>query len=143
MGKTYAKYASLYNFSYMSLGAMMPLIGQYLKHIGFTGTQIGIITATGTGVAIFASAFWGDRYSRSSRRHDILMMLCVMAAVSCGLLRGIESYWPFIMVFGIMYFFQAPVMSLTDAFTVESGQGFGSLRAWGPWASPWAPSSRG
>lgn len=125
------RYAALYNFTYMSIGALLPLIGQYLKSIGFTGTQIGTVTATGTAVAIFASTFWGGRYSRSRKKHEILMVLCAMAAVVCFVLMNVKVYAVFIVIFGLMYFFQAPIMSLTDAFTVESGQGFGNLRAWG------------
>lgn len=131
MEKTYVKYAALYNFSYMSIGALLPLIGQYMKYIGFTGTQIGAVTATGTAVAIFASAFWGKIYSRSEKKQQILMLLCIVAAAVCFLLSNIKEYGVFLLVFGIMYFFQAPIMSLTDAFTVESRQSFGTLRAWG------------
>ncbi|MDO4545325.1 MAG: MFS transporter [Bacillota bacterium] len=130
----YKKHAALYNFSYMSIGALLPLIGQYLSYIGFSGTQIGTITATGTAVAIFASTFWGREYSRSEKKHEILMLLCLMAAFVCLLLSNIREYHFFLIVFGIMYFFQAPIMSLTDAFTVESERGeqsFGQLRAWG------------
>ena len=61
--KSYIKFAALYNFTYMSIGALLPMIGQYLKSIGFAGTEIGTVTATGTAVAIIASAFWGKVYS--------------------------------------------------------------------------------
>ena len=131
MNRLYGRYAAMYNFTYMSIGALTPMIGQYLTQIGFSGTQIGMITATGTAVAIFASAFWGGLYSKTPRKHEILMLLCGSAAIMSMVLRGIGSYWIFLIVFGIVYFFQAPIMSLSDAFTVESGQGFGGLRAWG------------
>ncbi len=129
--KLYGRYAAMYNFTYMSIGALTPMIGQYLKQIGFSGTQIGTVTATGTAVAIFASAFWGGRYSMSLKKHEILIFLCGAAAMVSLLLSGIHAYGLFLLVFGIMYFFQAPIMSLSDAFTVESGQDFGGLRAWG------------
>lgn len=64
----YGRYAAMYHFTYMAIGALTPMIGQYLKQIGFSGTQIGSITATGTAVAIFASAFWGGQYSRSIKK---------------------------------------------------------------------------
>ena len=121
----------MYHFTYMAIGALTPMIGQYLKQIGFSGTQIGSITATGTAVAIFASAFWGGQYSRSIKKYEILIFLCGAAALVSLVLGGIHVYGLFLLVFGVMYFFQAPIMSLSDAFTVESGQGFGGLRAWG------------
>ena len=131
MKKSYAQYASLYNFSYMAIGALTPLIGQYLKHVGFSGTQIGTITAAGTATAIIAAAFWGSMYNRAEVKHRIPMFLCIMAAAMCLSLSRVESYGIFIVLFAAMYFFQAPVMSLTDAFVVQRMQRFGSLRAWG------------
>lgn len=131
MKSLYREYAALYNFSYMSIGALTPLISQYLKHAGFTGAQIGVITASGTFMAIFASVFWGRRYNNSLRKHEILILLCLSASAICMTLEFIEEFYVFALAFGAMYFFQAPVMSLTDAFTVESRQGFGGLRAWG------------
>ncbi|MGN0704570.1 MAG: MFS transporter [Lentihominibacter sp.] len=129
--ESYIKFAALYNFTYMSIGALLPMIGQYLKTIGFAGAEIGTVTASGTAVAIFASAFWGKVYSRSRKKHRILTLLCVMAASVCLLLSGIKLYAVFLPVFALMYFFQAPIMSLSDAFTVERMQRFGTLRAWG------------
>ena len=131
MEKNHVKYAALYNFSYVPLGALLPLIGQYMKHIGFSGAQIGTVTATGTAVAIFASAFWGKIYSKSAGKQGVLMLLCIMAAVVCLILSGIRVYVLFVICFGVMYFFQAPIMSLADSFTVENMQSFGGLRAWG------------
>lgn len=127
----YIRFAGLYNFTYMSIGALLPFIGQYLNTLGFSGSEIGTVTAAGTAVAIFASAFWGRIYSRSRKNHDILILLCSMAAIICIILSQLKTYSLFIVIFGCMYFFQAPVMSLTDAFTVERMHRFGTLRAWG------------
>ena len=134
VNRLFLKYAVLYNFTYMAIGALTPLIGQYLDELGFSGAQIGTVTATGTAVAIFASTFWGKVYSCSRRKYGVLMLLCTAAAAVCGVFSNMETYLLCAVVFGCMYFFQAPIMSLTDAFTVESiaGRGgFGQLRAWG------------
>ena len=54
-----------------------------------------------------------------------------MASVMCFVFMNMREYVLAAATFGVMYFFQAPVMSLTDAFTVERASVFGSLRAWG------------
>ena len=134
MNYNHAKHAAIYNFSYMSIGALTPLIGQYLNSIGFDGTQIGAITAVGTASAIFAAAFWGRCYSAASKKHELLIFLCLAAAAAAFLLAHVKTYYCFAAAFGIMYFFQAPVMPLTDVFAVEhadKGRGFGKMRAWG------------
>ena len=102
MKHTHIKYAVLYNFSYMSIGAMTPLIGQYLDGEGFIGSQIGTITAAGTASAIFASMFWGRVYSASKRKHDVLILLCAAAAAVCCMLTMVKSYALFIIIFGLM-----------------------------------------
>lgn len=51
MDRTHIRYIFIYTFSYMAIGSMMPLIGRYLAQEGFTGAQIGTVTAAGTLVA--------------------------------------------------------------------------------------------
>ena len=54
-----------------------------------------------------------------------------MAAV-CGItLPGVKGYIVTVLIFGLMYFFQAPVIALADAYTVGTGDDFGGLRTWG------------
>lgn len=40
MKKSYFGFSAFYTFSYMALGVLMPLIGQYLDFIGFSGTRM-------------------------------------------------------------------------------------------------------
>ncbi len=70
MKHLYGRYAAMYHFTYMAIGALTPMIGQYLKQIGFSGTQIGSITATGTAVAIFASAFGASMQQEHKKIRD-------------------------------------------------------------------------
>ncbi|MCQ2547070.1 MAG: MFS transporter [Clostridia bacterium] len=116
----------------MAIGCFTPLIAQYLSAIGFDGTQIGAVTATGTLVAIFAVAFWGRIYNRASAKAGVIELLCLGAIIFNAALMFTDAMVPVIIMFGIMYFFQAPIMSLVDSYTVL-GQydNFGGKRAWG------------
>ena len=124
-------FSTLYTFSYMALGALMPLIGQYLAYIGFTGVQIGTITAAGTCVAIFASTVWGKVYDSGENKYLLIMALCIIAAIIGTILLGIKWYPLFIAVYGCMYFFQAPIMAFSDALTLQETACFGQIRKWG------------
>ena len=55
----------LYFLIYCPLGAVAPLLGQYLSGIGFSGTQVGIVTSTGTATAVVAGIFWGKCYANT------------------------------------------------------------------------------
>ncbi|MGI6257692.1 MAG: MFS transporter [Anaerovoracaceae bacterium] len=124
-------YMGLYTMTYLAIGVMVPLIGQYLSALGFSGAQIGTVTGTGTCVAIFASGFWGKIYANSAVKARVILALCVFAAGTALFITQISEYIPFLFCFAIMYFFQAPIMPLSDAMTLDSGQSFGRVRLWG------------
>ena len=131
MKKSYGSFSALYTFSYMALGVLMPLIGQYLASIGFSGTQIGTITATGTCVAIFASTIWGKVYDVNKNKYLLIAGLCLTAAVIGCILLNITWYPVFLIIFGCMYFFQSPIMAFSDALTLEENLPFSRIRKWG------------
>lgn len=134
----YKSSAILYTFSYMAIGCFTPLIGLYLKGLYFSGTQIGIITATGTTVAIFAVAIWGRIYNASYRKAIIIEMLCFCSICTSAVLSGMSAFVSVLLCYGILYFFQSPIMSLIDSYTAlgegiksSGSKGFGRKRAWG------------
>lgn len=131
MRNSYAKYTLLYIFAYFAIGVLTPLISQYLKSINFSGTQIGTVTSAGTLIAIFASTFWGRVYANNTRRHLVVLSLCLAAAVTAILLSHIYAFAAFIMIYAVMYFFQAPIMALNDAMAIDDEQQFGFVRMWG------------
>ncbi len=131
MNKQYYNYVGVYVFTYGAMGMMLPLLGQYLDKIGFSGAEIGFIMATGTGVAIFASIFWGDIYNNSKNKKRVILFLCLVTAIISVSLAFINIYLLFLITFGVLYFFQSPVLALQDAMTLEDDQLFGAIRKWG------------
>ncbi|MGN0659916.1 MAG: MFS transporter [Emergencia sp.] len=126
------RFRSLYFFTFAALGVLNPLIGQYLSSIGFSGTQIGTITSVGTAVGIFASTFWGDRYSNSRDGRKVVLLLCIAAAVMAVINSFITIFAVFVITYGVMYFFQGPVNGLSDAMVLERNQeDFASIRLCG------------
>ena len=125
-------FATLYTFSYMAIGCFVPLVPQHLSGIGLEGAQIGIVTATGTMVAIFAVTILGRVYNHSDAKAGVIEFLCLGAIVFNALLMFSSSIALIIIMFGIMYFFQSPIISLVDSYTVLiENDSFGSRRAWG------------
>jgi PPP family 3-phenylpropionic acid transporter len=131
MKKHYYNYVGIYSFTYGAMGMMLPLLGQYLSQIGFTGAEIGSVMSTGTGVAIFASIFWGNRYSKSREGKRVILFLCLAAAMVTLVLSSITTYLYFLITFGLLYFFQSPILALQDSMTLEDDQDFSHIRKWG------------
>lgn len=125
------KRAVLYFFIYCPLGIICPLIGQYLSAIGFSGTQVGIITSLGTGTAILAGLFWGRIYSNSRRKKLILAGMCLAAAIMGLFSMTTESFAVYAFIYSVMYFFQGPAYGISDAFILSKSERFSAIRATG------------
>lgn len=114
------------------MGVVNPLIGQYMGSIGFSGTQIGTVTSLATAIAVFAATFWGDRYANSRDGRKVIAVICILAGLM-SLVNSIAGvFLLFLFSYGIQYFFQGPVMGLSDALVLESEQeNFSSIRLCG------------
>jgi len=131
MGKKYYSFVGIYIFTFAAIGMMLPLLGQYMASIGFSGVQIGLITATGTAVGIGASPFWGycSHHSKDSTR--VLMLLLISATLLILSVVFLKQYLLFLMVYAAFSFFQTPIMPLTDAMSLQAKVPFGAVRKWG------------
>lgn len=131
MDNKYHSFAGIYIFTYGAIGTLFPLIGQYLAGIGFSGVQIGLVTATATAVGIGASPFWGYRSHHSKDSTRVVIALCMIASLIIVGLAFVKLYPVFLLGYAVFFFFQAPIMPLTDAMTLENKIHFGSVRKWG------------
>jgi len=126
-----SSYLISYIFLFGSMGAIFPLASQYFASAGFSGSQIGTITATGTFVAIFSTMLWGYVYNESKNKHSVLAFLCLASGVICVLIPQISSYVLVILVYALFYFFHQSLNPLADAMTMMDGQDFNFIRMWG------------
>ncbi len=131
MEKRYYSFVGIYTFTYAAIGMLLPLLGQYLAQIGFSGVQIGIVTATATTIGIGASPFWGYRSHHSKDSSRVVLILCVIATLVIVSLVFMKQYALFLVGYAVFSFFQTPIMPLTDAMTLENKVPFGAVRKWG------------
>lgn len=126
------RFRLFYLFGYGAMGVMNPLISQYLNSIGFSGTEIGTVTSAATFVAVFASVFWGERYSNSRDGRKVIAFICISAAVMGFVNLTVTGFFLFVLTYSIQYFFQGPVMGVSDALVLEQDQEhFSSIRLCG------------
>ena len=131
MKQHYYSYVGIYTFFYASIGTLFPLLGQYLDQIGMTGVQIGVITAAATATGIVASPFWGWKYHHSSNgMRTVLFLYGSSTLIILGLIF-IHEYIIFLLCYAVFSFFQAPILPLNDALTLEARAPFGAVRKWG------------
>ena len=131
MFRSTAKLSVLYFLIYCPLGALCPMISTYLNSIGFSGTQVGIVTSLGTATAFFAGLFWGGVYSNSHRKRWILAFMCAAAAALALLGTGTKLFFVYTVIYCCMYFFQSPLHGLCDSFVLSEGGNFPIVRSMG------------
>lgn len=131
MEKRYYSFVGIYTFTYAAIGMLLPLLGQHLASIGFTGVQIGIVTASATAIGIVASPFWGYRSHHSTDSTRVLLFLCIITTLIIVGLIFLKQYIIFLLAYAAFSFFQTPIIPLTDAMTLENRIPFGAVRKWG------------
>lgn len=121
----------LYFFIYCPLGVVCPLIGQYLSSIGFTGTQVGVITSLGTATAIFAGMFWGQVYANSRYKRHLIGFMCFSAGLLGIAGTKTEVFVTYAVIYSAMYFFQGPIHGLCDSLVLSKDGNFSLIRSFG------------
>lgn len=130
--KLKGKYFSLmYLFSYAAIGALFPLVAQYLNDLGFSGTEIGIITSSSTAIGILSNSFWGRIYHERGGNKGIVVMLSVVTALLSLFLMGLKQFWLFLFLYIIVFFFEQPIYPFLDSCVMEVKYPFGKARKWG------------
>lgn len=131
MRKMYRNYIGLFYFSFFALGALEPLLSQYLKSIKLSGTQIGIIVSLTSLISILIQPFWGSLCDKTQKNKKILLFLILVTASISLFVPLFKSYYIVIIVFIIFYFFLSGIIPIIETMAVNSSFGYGNIRQWG------------
>jgi MFS transporter, PPP family, 3-phenylpropionic acid transporter len=131
----YWRLSGFYFFYFAFIGAFAPYWSLYLKFLGFTALQIGILMSLLQVVRIFSPTAWGWLADRSGRR--ILVVQCAATlglAAYCGVFFGTQFWWLFT-VMALMSFFWSGPLPLVEATTLtllgKNSGNYGQVRLWG------------
>jgi MFS family permease len=125
-----------YYFAYFAyVGAYSPYITLYLKDIGMTAAQIGLLYSIPQVMRIVGPGAWGHLADHTGRPYTILRLatVCSLAGFA-GVYFGSTFAWLFV-VLAVMHFFTSAQMPLVEAITLDlvretPGQ-YGRIRVWG------------
>lgn len=131
----YWRLSALYFFYFSFVGAMAPYWGLYLKSLGFTAFQIGVLMSLLQVMRIFAPNVWGHLADHSGRRVPIIQM----ATLACLIVYlGVfveQSFWWLFAVMSLISFFWSAPLPLIEATTLthlgEQTEQYGRIRLWG------------
>jgi PPP family 3-phenylpropionic acid transporter len=127
--------ATFYFFYYAAAASLVPFLALFYAQMGFSGSQIGLLSALPPLISLVASPFW-TALADATQQHKRILMLTMLGAMLAALfiLWSGSSAWliPAIACFAL---FTAPIMPLMDNETLrqlgEQKQQYGKIRLWG------------
>ncbi|MDQ2085496.1 MFS transporter [Herbivorax sp. ANBcel31] len=112
-------FPAFYVLIYMALAVFSVFLPVYLDSLEYSGTQIGILLAIGSFVAIFSQPFWGIACDRAKTKNSVIKLLLIMTSFIMLLFYLSESFYYLFFILVILSFFQTPVFPISDAITLE------------------------
>ena len=117
------------------LGIYLPYFNLYCYHLGFSGTEIGGLSAARSVVLVAFPLLWGILADRFRRRRFIFALCSICAACIWGLYLTTSDFLPMLAITVAHGIFFAPLISFLEAFSMDvlgrARQSYGRIRAWG------------
>jgi MFS family permease len=124
-----------YFWFYAGIGAFTPYAALYYQDLGFSGLQLGVLTALPALGASLTGPFWGIVADSLAAHRAIMRIVLMIAMVVTLFLTRITSFAPFFVTLGIIALVMVPVASLWDSYAVSAhergGSPYGTLRIFG------------
>lgn len=127
--------ASQYFLYFGAMGIFLPYFNLYCHHLGFSGFQIGTLSALRTLTTVIFSLFWGILADKFHSR-KIIYVLCNFASVAIWICYfGAEKFWAMFVITIFYGIFYSPIISFMEAFAMdilgEKKRSYGTIRVWG------------
>ncbi len=117
------------------LGMFLPYFNLYCHHIGFSGFQIGALSALRSVTLVLFPLIWGLLADRFHIRREIYIVCNFTSTVIWVFYLLTTDFWPMFVVTLCYGAFYAPIISFLEAFAMEAlgraRESYGRLRAWG------------
>lgn len=131
MQRMYRNYVGLFYFAFFAIGAMFPLLSQYLKDIGLDGTQIGIIVSLASLTSILVQPLWGMLCDRTQKTKRILIIIILITACVSLFIPLFKGYYLVILILIVFHLFMSGISPIIETMAVNSDIDFGKIRQWG------------
>ncbi len=116
-------------------GIYLPYFNLYCYHLGFSGTQIGTLSAFRSLVLVIFPLIWGALADRFRLRRSIYIGCNMLGTLIWLFYFTTIDFWPMLIITVAHGVFYAPLISFLEAFTMDAlGQekeSYGRIRAWG------------
>ncbi|MCC6905409.1 MAG: MFS transporter [Anaerolineae bacterium] len=117
-----------------SIGFIIVYLNPYLREIGLTGVQIGIISSLSPLALLAANTLWGYISDRTGQARLLLAIAPVVSAAAALALEQTRSF-PLILLLSVVFnAFCFPINTLLATIAIQQlggrSEGFGQIRVW-------------
>ena len=127
--------SSQYFIYFGALGIFLPYFNLYCYHLGFSGLQIGILSALRSVAMVFFPLIWGSLADRFQIRKPIYILCTVLSAFIWAFYLFFVDFWSMLIITAFYGVFYAPIISFLEAVTMDvlgrEKKNYGRIRAWG------------
>jgi len=117
------------------LGLYLPYFNLYCYHLGFNGSQIGMLAGLRSATLVLFPFVWGALADRFRRRKSIYLLCNVLACVSWAGYLTTTDFGPMLVLAVVHGMFYAPLISFLEAYAMdllgEDKNTYGRVRVWG------------
>jgi len=127
--------SSQYFIYFGVLGIFLPYFNLYCYHLGFSGLQIGILSALRSLTMVLFPLIWGSLADRFQIRKPIYILCTFLSMSIWCLYLFFFDFWPMLLIAVLYGIFYAPIISFLEAVTMDvldrEKKSYGRIRAWG------------
>ncbi len=131
----YWRLSGFYFFYFAVVGALIPYWGIYLKSLGYSSQDVGVISAIILATRIIAPNFWGWLADRTQQRLRIIRIGSFLATlIFAGVLVDSRYWWLVMVVSGYTFFWHAVLPQfevITLGYLGNNYSRYGQIRLWG------------
>jgi PPP family 3-phenylpropionic acid transporter len=117
------------------LGLYLPYFNLYCYHLGFNGSQIGMLAGLRSATLVLFPFVWGALADRFRRRKSIYLLCNALACVSWAGYLYTTDFTPMLVLAIVHGMFYAPLISFLEAYAMdllgEDKNTYGRVRVWG------------
>jgi PPP family 3-phenylpropionic acid transporter len=108
-----------FNFLWFaSFACVLPFIVLYYQTLGFTGTQIGLLTGITPLITFFSAPFWTGLADTRRKHRFIMSLVLLIGAISLFIYPLLTAFVPILLIVFVLNTFLAPVQPLADSATM-------------------------
>jgi PPP family 3-phenylpropionic acid transporter len=117
------------------LGIFLPFFNLYCYHLGFSGLQIGVLSAVRSIALVLFPLVWGGMADRFNVRRTIYILCNFVSTLIWMFYLFSVDFWPMLIITVFYGMFYAPIVSFLEAFTMDlldrEKKSYGRIRVWG------------